>query len=90
MENKPNKEESPIYDTDYAPKPTYKSPKLGEKAIRRRPRSGHATWRSADRWAQPPVSGFRPLPSMDVLDGCGTVSYSDHARTDLGPLYKER
>ena len=34
MENEPNKEESPIYDTDYAPKPTYKSPRLGGQATR--------------------------------------------------------
>ena len=34
MENEPNKEESPIYNTDYAPKPTYKSPRLGGQATR--------------------------------------------------------
>ena len=63
MENKPNKEESPIYDTDYAPKPTYKSPRLRGQATREeRDRVEPGTGRPTTLVGRPVGPAPRPPP----------------------------
>ena len=85
MENEPNNEESPIYDTDYAPKPTYKSSRRGGKATREeRDRVGPGTGRPTPMVRRPVGPSPRSPPSA-IVSGYNSKAVPTRFPTPITP-----